>query len=73
MGEHPKGPQPDEEDPHETAGSSSVPKISGYEVLGVLGRGGMGVVFKARHLRLDHINVALKMILDADRAGCRRG
>jgi serine/threonine-protein kinase len=40
-----------------------LPQIPGYEVEAVLGRGGKGIVFRARHLRLKRV-VALKMLLD---------
>jgi tetratricopeptide (TPR) repeat protein len=37
-----------------------LPAVPGYEVQAVLGQGGMGIVFRARHLRLGRV-VALKM------------
>lgn len=47
---------------------SEAPQLAGYELLKKIAQGGMGVVFRARHLKLGR-TVALKLIRSGELAG----
>ena len=55
------GPPPTSAPARQSISTPPAPDPPGYEALGLIGQGGMGRIYKARHVRLDRV-VALKFL-----------